>query len=247
MEAQDVELECVVSGHPVPRVTWRKDGAALPLAEVRFKYLPHGSLKIQKAGVSDAGRYLCLAANAAGSERRHFDLQVHVAVSIFPGDTNVTSMLNTKAILPCEATGIPKPTITWNKIYEPLDTGPQQNIYRKLSSGSLMIISTAIDDAGLYKCTARNDAGEDHREIHLAVHVPPMIEDEISNFVVTKMSRLLLPCQVFGLPFPELTWSKDGSTLPTKGDNYKILPSGKFIRTFYFSAISISRLFLLFV
>uniref|UniRef100_UPI0035900F1F hemicentin-1 n=1 Tax=Myxine glutinosa TaxID=7769 RepID=UPI0035900F1F len=226
MEAQDVELECVVSGHPVPRVTWRKDGAALPQAEDRFKYLPNGSLKIQEAGVSDAGRYLCLAANAAGSERRHFDLRVHVAVSISPGDTNVTSMLNTKAILPCEATGIPKPSVTWKKVDEPLDTGPEQNIYRKLSSGSLMIISTAIDDAALYKCTACNDAGEDHREIHLAVHVAPMIEDETSNFVVTKMSRLLLPCQVFGLPFPELTWSKDGSTLPMKGDNYKIIPSG---------------------
>ena len=43
----------------------------------RYSILENGFLHIQSAHVTDSGRYLCMATNAAGTDRRRIDLQVH--------------------------------------------------------------------------------------------------------------------------------------------------------------------------
>lgn len=45
---------------------------------LRFRYsiLEDGSLRIHSAHVSDMGRYVCMATNTAGTERKRIDLQV---------------------------------------------------------------------------------------------------------------------------------------------------------------------------
>lgn len=43
----------------------------------RYSILENGFLHIQSAQVTDSGRYLCMATNAAGTDRRRIDLQVH--------------------------------------------------------------------------------------------------------------------------------------------------------------------------
>lgn len=43
----------------------------------RYSILENGFLHIQSAHVTDTGRYLCMATNAAGTDRRRIDLQVH--------------------------------------------------------------------------------------------------------------------------------------------------------------------------
>lgn len=42
----------------------------------RYSVLEDGSLHIPWAQVADSGRYVCMATNAAGSERRRIDLHV---------------------------------------------------------------------------------------------------------------------------------------------------------------------------
>lgn len=43
----------------------------------RYSILENGFLHIQSTHVTDTGRYLCMATNVAGTDRRRIDLQVH--------------------------------------------------------------------------------------------------------------------------------------------------------------------------
>ena len=47
----------------------------------RYTFGGDGSLRISSAQVTDTGRYLCMATNQAGTQRRRVDLQVYGASS----------------------------------------------------------------------------------------------------------------------------------------------------------------------
>ncbi|MGH0125472.1 UNVERIFIED_CONTAM: hypothetical protein FKN15_054569 [Acipenser sinensis] len=241
-------LECIVSGFPKPRITWRKDGAILAGNNPRYSFSEDGSLHIHSAQVTDTGRYLCMATNPAGTQRKRVDLQVFgkytfikavtsafisvnkykvpVAPSIAQGPTNITVTVNVQTTLSCEATGIPKPDVSWKKNGRLLSTDQNQNMYRLLSSGSLVVIAPTVDDTAVYECIASNDAGEDQRSIQLTVQVPPSIADEATELLVTKLSPAVISCTASGVPEPTIHWSKDGVKLLPHGEGYRILPTG---------------------
>ncbi|XP_033885551.3 hemicentin-1-like isoform X1 [Acipenser ruthenus] len=219
-------LECIVSGFPKPRITWRKDGAILAGNNPRYSFSEDGSLHIHSAQVTDTGRYLCMATNPAGTQRKRVDLQVFVAPSIAKGPTNITVTVNVQTTLSCEATGIPKPDVSWKKNGRLLSTDQNQNMYRLLSSGSLVVITPTVDDTAVYECIVSNDAGEDQRSIQLTVQVPPSIADEATELLVTKLSPAVISCTASGVPEPTIHWSKDGVKLLPHGEGYRILPTG---------------------
>ncbi|XP_073903349.1 hemicentin-1 isoform X3 [Castor canadensis] len=219
-------LECVTEGVPAPSITWRKDGAVLPGNHARYSILENGFLHIQSTHVADTGRYLCMATSSAGTDRRRIDLQVYVPPSIAPGPSNVTVTVNVQTTLACEATGIPKPSINWRKNGHLLNVDQNQNSYRLLSSGSLVIISPSVDDTASYECTVTNDAGEDKRTMHLTVQVPPAIADEPTDFLVTRQAPAVIACTASGVPSPSIHWTKNGVRLLPRGTGYRILSSG---------------------
>ncbi|XP_040895666.1 hemicentin-1 [Toxotes jaculatrix] len=219
-------LECIVSGVPPPRVTWRKHGAVLAGNNPRYTFAEDGSLHIHSAQVTDTGRYLCMATNQAGTQRKRVDLQVYVSPSIADGRTNVTITVNVQTTLSCEATGIPKPTVSWTKNGRVINTDQNQNMYRLLSSGSLVVIAPTVEDTAIYECVVSNEAGEHSRSISLTVHVPPSIADEPTEITVTRLSPVVIACTASGVPEPTIHWSKDGMRLPKEGQGYSILPTG---------------------
>ncbi|XP_021053028.1 hemicentin-1 [Mus pahari] len=223
---KSISLECSAEGVPVPRITWRKDGVVLTESHARYSILENGFLHIESAHVTDTGRYLCMATNVAGTDRRRIDLQVHVPPSIATGPTNVTVTVNVQTTLACEAIGIPKPSITWRKNGHLLNVDQNQNSYRLLSSGSLVILSPSVDDTASYECTVTSDAGEDKRAVDLTVQVPPTIADEPMDFLVTRQAPAVMTCSASGVPAPSIHWTKNGLRLLPRGDGYRILSSG---------------------
>ncbi|XP_060933914.1 hemicentin-1 [Limanda limanda] len=219
-------LECIVSGVPPPRVTWRKHGAILAGNNPRYTFSRDGSLHIHSAQVTDTGRYLCMATNPAGTQRKRVDLQVYVPPSIADGRTNVTVTVNVQTTLSCEASGIPKPTVSWTKNGRAMNTDQNQNMYRLLSSGSLVVIAPTVEDTAVYECVVSNEAGEHSRSINLTVHVPPSIADEPTELTVIRLSPVVIACTASGVPQPEIHWSKDGMKLNKEGRGYSVLPSG---------------------
>uniref|UniRef100_A0A665VTB7 Hemicentin-1 n=1 Tax=Echeneis naucrates TaxID=173247 RepID=A0A665VTB7_ECHNA len=219
-------LECIVSGVPPPRITWRKLGAILAGNNPRYTFTEDGSLHIQSAQVTDTGRYLCMATNEAGTQRKRIDLQVYVPPSIADGHTNVTVTVNVQTTLSCDATGIPKPTVSWKKNGRTMNIDQNQNMYRLLSSGSLVVIAPTVDDTAVYECVVSNEAGEHSRAISLTVHVPPSLADEPTELTVTRLSPVVIACTASGVPEPTIHWTKDGIRIPKEGQGYSILPTG---------------------
>uniref|UniRef100_A0A3P9M5Z2 Hemicentin 1 n=1 Tax=Oryzias latipes TaxID=8090 RepID=A0A3P9M5Z2_ORYLA len=214
-------LECVVNGVPPPRVTWRKNGAILG-GNNPYTFEENGSLHIHSAQVSDTGRYLCLVTNPAGTQRRRVDMQVYPP-SIANSQTNVTVIVNVQTTLPCEASGIPKPTVSWQKKGRTISTDQNQNMYL-LSSGSLVILAPTVEDTAVYTCVVSNEAGNNSKSISLTV-IPPSIADEPAELVVLRQSPVVIACTAYGVPKPSIHWSKDGMKLPNKGQGYNILPT----------------------
>lgn len=76
-QGSDISLECEAQGIPEPAVMWLKDGRALGSGRDVAVLAGGRVLRLQRAQVSDTGRYVCVATNAAGLADRKYDLSVH--------------------------------------------------------------------------------------------------------------------------------------------------------------------------
>ena len=69
-EGQDANLQCKVSGNPVPDVTWKKDGEAVNTGDQRILNVSitgntvTSSLRIVSAVQAEQGPYRCVANNS---------------------------------------------------------------------------------------------------------------------------------------------------------------------------------------
>lgn len=79
LKGDPVTLECETIGDPIPKVTWRKDNTVLNVLsiDVGHDLVGTGSLKIFFAELQDAGQYVCVSHNSAGSISKEFFLTVH--------------------------------------------------------------------------------------------------------------------------------------------------------------------------
>ena len=65
-----IQLHCKAQGHPIPTLSWQKDGgASFPAADDRRILYNDGSevCEIKNATYVDTGKYTCSATNEAGS------------------------------------------------------------------------------------------------------------------------------------------------------------------------------------
>lgn len=69
--------------------------------------------------------------------------------------------------LPCEASGIPTPNVTWFRNSLPLPLSSSQ--YSVREDGALLIRTVGIVDTGMFQCVAANAAGEDSQYTWLKV------------------------------------------------------------------------------
>ncbi|NWW37465.1 HMCN1 protein, partial [Panurus biarmicus] len=220
-EKHGVTLTCEVTGNPVPRVTWLKDGQALAEAGDARIVSSGRSLQISEARLLDTGRYTCVASNAAGDRSKTYSLNVLVAPSIVGADSqgnaeNVTVILNSPTSLVCEAYSYPPATITWLKDGNPLESS--RNIRILPGGRTLQILSARQDSAGRYTCIATNEAGETLRHYEVKVYIPPTIaKGDISGTglspkeVKIKVNHsLTLECEAHAVPAAAITWYKDG-------------------------------------
>ena len=80
----------------------------------------------------------------------------------------VNGTLNRIAFLPCNATGVPPPVISWFKKDAVIDISSPK--YHQFPNGTLKVFNLATDDEDLYRCLAVNDGGETERNVTLNVH-----------------------------------------------------------------------------
>ncbi|XP_039417870.1 hemicentin-2 [Corvus cornix cornix] len=217
-------LTCYASGVPPPTVSWSKEGAQLGSRGGGYRVLPRGALEIRQALPAHTGRYTCTARSIAGMARKHLWLTVHEPPALKPLPGMVMVMVNTSAVLSCEATGVPRPEVTWQKDGVGITGGSGQKVF---PNGQLRLLRAAPEDAGTYLCMARNPSGTAAGKTRLIVQVPPIIAAGPLELVVLEGLEVLLPCAAHGVPEPRVSWSRDGALV--RGRKATVLPSGELL------------------
>lgn len=237
---------CEAKGGPEPTILWRKNGKKVSSTQSRYLVhnYPGGSmLRIEpvRAGRDDA-TYECVAENGVGDAvSAEATLQVYDANRLPSGFPQITQPPSTKvveightAVLSCQASGSPTPTIRWVKEMRPVQIGknPRYTILDTSmpnTAGALQITNSVEDDLGKYECVAENEVGTEYSQSTMlyvkvrrvppqfSIPPPPMIE-------VTLGSNVNLTCVAVGSPMPYVKWRREPAQDLTPDDK---LPIGR--------------------
>ncbi|NXW01552.1 OBSL1 protein, partial [Fregetta grallaria] len=136
-----------------------------------------------------------------------------------------TVQSGTDAVLSCQITGDPRPSILWEKDKTPIEPSGRFHVGAKGDLYSLLVSHATPQDSGLYVCKARNSVGETYAAATLKVEAGEPWEEgcssgEAPTFLIapssTRVCRgedVMFACRVSGQPCPVLEWEKDGHKL----------------------------------
>ncbi|KAI1722962.1 immunoglobulin i-set domain-containing protein [Ditylenchus destructor] len=212
IEGEELDLQCVFNGIPIPKVVWTKDDQALNdnarlLNDDKFLY-------IDEALGADAGFYMCDVSNSAGKARKTFDVKVIVKPEVIESEEVLEreTALGHPVSFECPVKPNVDAEIVWSRQGIPLhskDEGVQV-----LDNGRrLMLVKPVVEDAGLFSCLASNRAGESKKDFQLNLLLAPRILSKGGEFKVIENSSLILSCESDGSPTPSIEWTKNGRAL----------------------------------
>ncbi|XP_078660088.1 contactin-5-like [Branchiostoma floridae x Branchiostoma belcheri] len=216
-------FDCVVTGSPVPSLSWTDNNNALIVSNGRFIISPNNSLIITDVRGTDAGFYTCHATNSFGTNAASAMLNVFsTAVPVFtrtPEDKIVNVGLS--VLFVCEASASPDPVLSWGKAGGDLPAGRVEFV----SSGWMRIRDVQQSDAGVYTCTAQNSQGSVRASASLTVHVAPTFSHTPVDQTCGLSQSVSFSCQAVGIPTPLITWiTPNSGTLPAP--SAQVGPSG---------------------
>ncbi|XP_030910162.1 muscle, skeletal receptor tyrosine-protein kinase isoform X4 [Melopsittacus undulatus] len=204
---------CVVESYPQPEITWTRNGIPIRLFDTRYSIQRNGQLlTILSVEDSDDGVYCCTADNGVGAAAQSCGaLQVKMRPKITRPPVNVEIIEGLKAVLPCTTMGNPKPSVSWIKG----ETAVKENArIAVLDSGNLRIHNVQREDAGQYRCVAKNSLGTAYSKpatVEVEVFARILKAPESQN--ITFGSVVTLRCSATGLPVPTVTWLENGKAV----------------------------------
>ncbi|XP_040143295.2 leucine-rich repeats and immunoglobulin-like domains protein 2 isoform X5 [Ictidomys tridecemlineatus] len=175
-------LECAAEGHPVPQISWQKDGGTdFPAArERRMHVMPEDDVFfIANVKIEDMGIYSCMAQNIAGGLSANASLTVLETPSFIRPLEDKTVTRGETAVLQCIAGGSPAPRLNWTK-----DDGPLLVTERHFFAAAnqlLIIVDAGLEDAGKYTCIMSNTLGTERGHIYLNVISSPNCDSSQSS------------------------------------------------------------------
>ena len=181
-------VACSVSGRPMPRVAWFKNGVEL-IDGIESISESTSRLRVRNLRVEDSGTYTCVGRNMAGDVRKDYRLTVRNTLLENPvfynTPTNQTVAAGETASLDCRVQSALPPTIKWLKKLDPDETfrdvevisvgkesyriidryGTAEPSVRRGSSASevytsqLELANVKVSDSGMYICFVTNSMG----------------------------------------------------------------------------------------
>ncbi|CAJ0933626.1 unnamed protein product, partial [Mesorhabditis belari] len=167
-------LYCPVFSTPLPTITWElSDG---PLAEMDPNIQlsdDRRRLHVEKARITDAGVYKCIARNDAGSSSKSFDVEVVVPINIDESKwkRKMSVLEGGRVEIGCPVSGLPAPEINWiveGRIMS-RESSEFQGVRLSEDGQTLIIDSATADHTGQYHCVAQNKAGSLDVDVDLNV------------------------------------------------------------------------------
>ncbi|KAL3885578.1 hypothetical protein ACJMK2_025629, partial [Sinanodonta woodiana] len=122
-----------------------------------------------------------------------------------PNFTNASEQLKvtegSSVMMVCDATGSPKPSITW----DPNPAGFDMTRYH-IGNDFIVINGTKLTDNGLFTCIANSALGTDNKTFTLQVIKHITLLNQPQNHTVLLGNPVSLECNVEGPLHPQITW-----------------------------------------
>lgn len=170
---EDVRFGVTITVHPEPHVTWLKNGERIKSSDDDSKYTFTSDkglyqLMIHNVDMNDDAEYSVVAHNKFGED----SCKARLTVTSHPvTEENMRPMFkrllaNVECIeghsicFELRVSGIPTPTLKWEKDGHTLQFGPKVIVIQEdIDYYVLHIRETLLEDSGVYKVTATNSAG----------------------------------------------------------------------------------------
>ncbi|CAH0562370.1 unnamed protein product [Brassicogethes aeneus] len=179
-EGGRVQLTCRATGHPEPHVQWRKeDGSDIVIREpsgqkTRMTSYVGEHLVLSKISRSEMGAYMCIASNGIPPTiSKRIMVNVHFYPVISVPNQLVGAPLGTDVTLECKVEAFPKSINYWVKDTGEMVISSVKYNVQDLSRSSFEVKMTLTvrnlqrEDAGSYRCIAKNSLGEVESNIRL--------------------------------------------------------------------------------
>ena len=155
-----VSLKCSATGVPMPDISWQKDsGSDFPAARERRMHVDPdtNTYVITSVKADDMGVYTCSATNLAGSITTNTTITVLEVPRFVKPMLNKTVRVEENAVLECQASGAPRPSLAWTKNGGQL-VATERHFFTA-DNQLLIIVKVEVGDAGLYQCSMHNSLG----------------------------------------------------------------------------------------
>uniref|UniRef100_A0A914DSE4 Alpha-1,3-mannosyl-glycoprotein 2-beta-N-acetylglucosaminyltransferase n=1 Tax=Acrobeloides nanus TaxID=290746 RepID=A0A914DSE4_9BILA len=177
--------------------------------------LAYSELRFLKITRQDEAEYQCIVKNSYGtaySDRAR--LLVRKLPEFLDVPHDIVTVAGRNIGFPCRATGIPQPIISWEK--DSSKTFPaaiERRMHIMQDDHSLYILNVSKADAGVYTCSAANDAGEVGVSARLEVY-EISFQSHLENKRVSDGDSLKFHCSVQAEPSVSINWFHNAEMVP---------------------------------
>uniref|UniRef100_A0A914YQH0 Ig-like domain-containing protein n=1 Tax=Panagrolaimus superbus TaxID=310955 RepID=A0A914YQH0_9BILA len=238
-EGSRFQFAARIEAEPEPKITWTKDGLDVKTnVDYRQSFLNGtATLTIEETFIEDSATYKIRVDNPLGSAESSARLTVKSKSQLGGPEAqkphfvkqlqNVTVSEGETAKLDCVVVAQPEPKIVWYKEEETLQESQRIKLDFQGDHCSLTIAKTIPSDSGLYKVSARNQAGETQNfcQIYVQPATPtkktppatlpkpktpipeaPAFSPSLVNQTIEEGQKTLFQVRTTGSPTPKVTW-----------------------------------------
>uniref|UniRef100_A0AAY4DMF9 Neural cell adhesion molecule L1-like protein n=1 Tax=Denticeps clupeoides TaxID=299321 RepID=A0AAY4DMF9_9TELE len=219
VKGEDLLLECIAEGFPTPNIEWVKVGDKLP---DRALLENHGKLlTIPEVQDTDDGKYMCKAKNPHGETTHYFHVTVEEPPRWEFEPESQLSMIGTDVLIKCAVTGNPKPTVSWK-----VNDVPASN--RRVFDDKIVLRSATSSDSAVYQCEASNRHGTILANANIMIMNlrPVIVTEDSQQYSAIEGKGVVLNCKVFSSPPSTISWSREDSADPVKGERFSVHENG---------------------
>lgn len=234
-----LKLESKFEGFPTPTIKWLRNGQEIKENNnISITTKDNTSiLKIQNVDRKRTGKYEVCAINKLGETK----VSASVVVSDTPQDKNYlapqfTELLypkfveeNDVAIVEVKVESNPLSSFQWFFNFMPFESSNEVRIMTDNNKSVLLIDNFTKEHVGSYTCRAENICGSvtSSATINLLAHheteevkefISPVFTKQLIPVEIMDGEKLVLECEVAGIPTPKVIWYHDGKIIESTKD-----------------------------
>ncbi|KAG5445732.1 Muscle M-line assembly protein unc-89, partial [Clonorchis sinensis] len=186
-DGEKIKMDCIITGHPPPTVTWYKNGVLLPQSNSRFvrQEGDKHSLIFCDILLEDQGEYTCVAENPYGQVRTSCHMDVEPISDgeqpvdrppelVKPLPTQMHLHDGSDLRLECIFSGRPTPSVIWLKDGTPVPASPNFQPSQDGGVARLYVPRVQPADSGVYRAVATNPFGSCRTTVYLQILPKPI-------------------------------------------------------------------------